>query len=120
MLPAKLDFNIYKSSEQNKPMQWKSGDPLLPVNITGCIIQVQIRPNVDSSVVIDTLTVANGRITIDNAINGEFTLHFPSESTASVEQSTAVYDIEVIYPGGTPKYTIVYGKITYIKDVTKL
>jgi len=120
MLPAKLDFTIYKGSTQSKPMQWKSGDPLLPVDITGCSIQMQIRESVDSTEVLDTLTTANCRITVDSAVNGQFTLHFPATVTSLMTKQYAVYDLEVVYPGSNPQYTILYGKINYVSEVTRL
>lgn len=120
MIPAKLDFTIYKGSTQAKPMQWKTGDPLTAVNLSGCAIQMQIRPKVDSLTVIDTLSTSNGRIVIDNAATGEFTLHFPADTTSGITDLFAVYDLEVVYPGGNPKYTIVEGKITFKQEVTRL
>lgn len=120
MLPAKLDFTIYKGSTQSKPMQWKSGSPLLPVDITGCTIQMQIRETADSTAVLDTLTTGNGRITIDSAATGEFSLHFPADTTSAMSTAFTVYDLEVVYPGNNPKYTILYGKINYVQEVTRL
>lgn len=120
MIPARLDFKIYKGSTLVKPIQWKQGDPLLPVDITGCTIQMQIRPTKNSSTVIDLLTTANSRIVIDNAITGNFSLHFPTSVTTLIADNDAVYDLEILYPGGNPSYTVIEGLIKYINEVTKL
>lgn len=120
MIPAELNFSIYKGSTLVKPMQWKSGDPLAVVDITGCTIRMQIRSVINPNVVIDTLTSSNGRIVVDNAAQGQFSLHFPSTSTSGITAPNAKYDLEIVYPGDEPQYTIVKGMITYIDDVTKL
>lgn len=120
MQPAKLDLEIYKGSTYSKTIQWKTGDPLLPVDITGCSVNMQIKQTTSSTDVIDTLTTANSRITIDNAAQGIITMHFPVISTKDVTINSAVYDLDVSYPGGEPNYTIVYGKVKYINQVTTL
>lgn len=120
MQPAKLDLEIYKGSTYTKTIQWKSGDPLLPVNITGCTVNMQIKQNTTTTDVIDTLTTANGRITIDSATEGIITMHFPSSVSKDVAINSAVYDLDVSYSSGEPNYTIVYGKVKYTNQVTTL
>lgn len=120
MIPARFDFKVYKGSTLVKPIQWKTGDPLLPVDITGCTIQMQIRPTKSSTTIIDTLSTANSRIVIDNASTGSFSLHFPASITTLITEANAVYDLEVVYPGGNPSYTVIEGMITYLSEVTKL
>lgn len=120
MIPAQLDLVIYKGSTQVKPIQWKSGEPLLPVNLSGCSIRMQVRPSADSNTVVDTLTTDNSRIIIDNPSTGEFSLHFPSGITSLVTENYCVYDLEVVYPSNGPVYTILAGKVTYKQDVTRL
>ena len=120
MQPAKLDLEIYRGSTYNKPLQWKIGDPLLPVDITGCQIKMEIKEGKDSTTTLDTLTTANGRITIEDTVNSNFTLHFPSATTKNIATNLAVYDLDIVYPGGEPTYTIVEGLVKYSGEVTKI
>lgn len=88
-----------------------------PVNLAGFTGRMQIRADIDSSVVISELTSANGGILIDNTLK-TITLNITATATALFSFETAVYSLELISSGGQVT-TFCGGIITLVKEVTR-
>lgn len=121
MTPAKLDLTIYRGSTFVKEITWQTGTPAAAVNLTGCKIQMQMRPKIAETNIIDELTTENGRIVITDAAAGKFTISVPaSVSTGYLATYTnGVYDLEVVMPDLTTIYRIIEGKVTIVAEVTR-
>jgi hypothetical protein len=119
MQPAIIDLTIYKGSTYSKSLQWKTGSPATPVNLTGCTARMQIRPDVTSNTVLDTLTTENGKITIVDATQGKLRINLTSTQTAAYNFTQAAYDLEVVYPGGEPVYRLIEGCVSVDPEVTR-
>jgi len=115
MSTGKHNFTIKQGSTFRKPLQWIAGGS--PVDMTGWSARMQIRPEVDSEIVIVELTTENGGITIE-PLEGKITLYISAESTAALSFEEAVYDIELEAPDGFVT-RIVEGKVKLSPEVTR-
>lgn len=70
-----------------------------PRDLTSYTAAMQIRPSLDSSEVIATLTTGTGEILIDEATS-ILTLQLTAAVTADLDFETAVYDVELTAPSG--------------------
>lgn len=119
MQPAIIDLTIYKGSTYSKSLQWKTGTPALPVNITGCTARMQVRPTVEDSSVLDTLTTENGKIVITDATQGKLRINLTAAQTAAYMFTQGAYDLEIVYPGGEPVYRLIEGCFSVDLEVTR-
>ncbi len=119
MKPATLNLTIYQGATFIKPFQWKTGNPLAPVNLTGCTARMHIRrklKDVDPAVI---LTTENNKIVLTDAGNGRFQIILTATETATFDFLAGVYDFELVFPGGEPVYRIFEGSITVVPEVTR-
>lgn len=70
-----------------------------PVDLAGYSGEMQIREAPQSTTVLLLLTVANGRVIIDNAAK-TITLKILAVDTAAITFTTGVYEFEMLSPGG--------------------
>ena len=104
-----LGYTLYTSGgvvEYNKP-----------IDLTGFTARMQVRPKLDSNIIILSLSTENGGITVDN-ITKMITLSIPAEITAQLSFTTAVYSLEMVSNGGqvTP---FIGGTVSLVKEVTR-
>ena len=88
-----------------------------PVDLTGCVARMQIRPTQRS----DTLFLdlhADGYITIDDPLTGSITIDIPSSVTTDLSFSKAVYDIQIDFPDGYVM-RLIEGSIFLSPEVTR-
>ena len=78
---------------------------------------MQIRPTIDSTEIISTLTTENGKITID-VVGKTIILKIPATETEGFSFTKAVYDLELEFPNGD-RYRIAQGQITLNPEVTR-
>jgi hypothetical protein len=108
-----------------------------PQDISGQSARMQIRSSYDAETPEETLTTANGEITITNAANGEMQLELTAARTANIEvdlgtlvsvklsdtqtvkipKTVYVYDLELI--NGTDVKKILYGDVSVYGEVTR-
>ena len=120
MQPANLDLTIYKGSTYSKLIQWKTGDPAVPVDLTGCTARMQIRKRVNDTEVLDTLTTENGKLTIYNASEGRLRIDISASQSSLYSFASGVYDLEIVYPApSTTVYRILQGCVSVIPEVTR-
>jgi len=119
MQPGRLDLTLYQGSTKNIQIQWKGGDPSVPIDITGYKARMQIRKRVSDSVVIDSLTTENSRIAITDAALGKLELRFPAAVTSAIAICTGVYDLELVAPDNVTVYRILEGSVSFSLEVTR-
>jgi hypothetical protein len=118
MQPAHIDMEVYKGSTFIKTIQWKTGDPAVAVNLTGCTARMQIRKSVNDSNILDTLTTENSKIVIHEPLNGKFKIVIPAIVSSAYTFTSAVYDLEIVFVDGTVT-RIIEGCLTAAPEVTR-
>ena len=118
MKPATINIIIYQGSTFTKDFAWKTGEPALPVNLTGYTAKMQIREKVSETAIILELSTDNGRIVITNPLEGHFTLNISASDTAAMNFKNAVYDFEFTSPDGIVR-RIFGGSVSLSLEVTR-
>ena len=89
----------------------------VPVDLTGYTGRMQLRSDIDSSVVIHELTTANSGVVFDATFK-TINLNIPAITTSGFDFTTAVYDLELISSGGQVTQ-FCGGSITLVREVTR-
>lgn len=90
-----------------------------PVDLTGYVMTMQVRPTVSDSLVLVELSTANGKIVITDPTNGEFQLQLTADDTATLCGS-GVYDLKMVGPVADPATSrFIQGKVTISSQVTR-
>lgn len=118
MQPGNLDLTIYKGSTFVKTIQWKTGDPPVAVNLTGCTARMQVRKSPCDSVVLETLTTENSKIVITEPINGKFEIRISADTSSAYDFISGVYDLEIVFTNGTVT-RIIEGNFIAMPEVTR-
>ena len=84
---------ILQGSDKTISLVIKDSDGVV-VNLTGYTAAMQVRRNVKSTDVYDSLTTENGRIVI-TPLEGKVDLVFPNATTSVYDFTRAVYDLEL-------------------------
>jgi hypothetical protein len=87
-----------------------------PIDLSGVTARMQIRPKIDSTEIIDTLTTENGGIVLDNTLK-TITLEIDESDTATYSFKSAVYDLEVIKNNDVIPFLT--GTVLLTKEVTR-
>lgn len=115
--PARLDWIVYQGATFNEQISWKGGDPAEPIDLTGCVVRMQVRPDLASDVVLVECSTANGKIqTVP--LNGEIRITISAAETEGFNWSKGVYDLEVEFPGGEVR-RLVEGTMRVRREVTR-
>lgn len=102
-----------------------NNDDGTPQNLTGYSARMHIRPTYKSSSIEESLSSANGEITIDGT-KGELLLLLPAVRTSSITvdlangkppKSVYVYDLEI--QNGSTVSKILWGDVTVYGEVTR-
>ena len=98
--------NINLRLDQATPFVWahelhagSADGPLL--QLAGYSARMQVRPEIESALVLAELSTANGQIVL-GAANGMLTATFTAAMTAGLDWVEGVYDLELVQPDGTP------------------
>lgn len=96
-----------------------------PFNITGYDLRLQVRDTYSSSSAVINATLANGKLAIIDATNGQFKFVLTPTDTTSIAPSKfidgtyeAVYDSEIVSPTGVV-YKGSKGTFTIKREVTR-
>ena len=119
MQPANIDLTIYKGSTFSKSFQWKTGNPAVPVDLTTCSLKMQVRRNVNDTVVLSEFSSENGMLVITDGLLGKIELNIPADISAAFSFSAGVFDIEVTFIGTGDTYRIIEGCFSAVPEVTK-
>lgn len=108
---------IEQGADFSLPLTWRDGNNTL-VNVTGYSARMQIRESYDSEDYIVSLTSGlNGGITLGGAA-GTILVEIPAATTATIGQSAAVYDLEMVSSAGAVT-RLVQGNVYVSREVTR-
>lgn len=118
MQPANLDLTIYKGSTFVKSIQWKTGDPAVAVDLTGCTARMQVRKSPCDSVILESLTTENSKIVITEPLNGKLEIRISASVSSAYAFVSGVYDLELVFTNGTVT-RIIEGNFIAMPEVTR-
>lgn len=108
---------IEQGADFSLPLTWRDGTNAL-VNISGYSARMQIRENYESDDYIVSLTSGiNGGITLGGAA-GTILVEISAAVTATMSQSAAVYDLEMVSSAGVVT-RLVQGNVYISREVTR-
>ena len=110
------DFNIEQGTDSSVLFVLKSLDGEL-LDLHGFDCRMQVRRTKSGHALFDSLSVKNGRISID-VENATIEVKFPSEVTSKLPATTLVYDIELISGSGYVS-RILSGSVFVTAEVTR-
>jgi hypothetical protein len=119
MQPATINITIYKGSTYSKEIQWLSGEPPVPVDLTGCTARMQLKASAFDSTNLDQLSTENGRIQIYDPTQGKLRIKFPANVSSQYNFNTALYDLEIVFQSEENVYRIAKGTITTDPEITR-
>lgn len=102
-------FNTYTSGgtlEYNEPVD---------LNVYNSA-RMQIRPKIDSDIVLDTLTTENGKIIIDPEYS-TISIEIPASITQNYNFTVGFYSLELV--AGEEVVPFINGTVTLVKEVTR-
>lgn len=119
--PAKAGvILIYQGSTFRKPFTWSLVDnktnTRTPVDLTGCLIRMQLRKERCGDVLVDFKD--EGFISITDPQQGQWEIHVPADISANFTFERGVFDIEVEFPDGEV-VRVVEGAIVIKPEVTR-
>jgi hypothetical protein len=115
-MAAKYKLFIEQGATFRQVLTWKDASGA-PVDVTGCVGRMQVRPSVDSDIVLLELTSVTGGVTFGGA-TGAITLFISAAQTAGIDWLSGVYDLEVEFPDGTVR-RLIYGNVSVSLEVTR-
>lgn len=115
--PFRVPLTVYQGASFAKTLTWKVGKPPQPVDLTGCSARMQVRPQVASPDVLLELTTGNGRILLGGP-SGTVHLQLDPAETAALSFVAAVYDLEIVHPGGQVR-RLASGQVKLNPEVTR-
>lgn len=96
-----------------------------PTNLTGCVVRAQVRTTYSASSTVVNATLANGKLTIVNAVGGLIRWTLAPDDTAGKpifkgddDTVELVYDVEVQDPAGVV-FKPIRGTLTLNREVTR-
>jgi hypothetical protein len=122
MAAAQIDLAIDQGSTWNQEIQWLQPDGITPVDLSGCTARSQWRASIADTTVLEELTTENGKIVIDTTL-GKITFHLSALQTAAITYTSAVYDLEIVWPvnlaGEVVVERIAKGKVKISLEITR-
>lgn len=114
MAAAKYKLKLEQGTTLRKLFTWKAAG--VAMDFTGYTARMQIRPDIDSTEIIASLTTENGGIEL--GADGVFTLFISAADTALFTFDSAVYDLEFVAPNGDV-IRLMQGAVSLSLEVTR-
>lgn len=114
-MAAKHKIKIEQGTTFTYPIIWKPGGVV--ADLTGFSARMEIRRSIDSNVVLARLDTDNGGIIIDGLL-GKITLYLSDAQTSLLKFDSAVYDLELVAPGGEVT-RLIEGSVSLSREVTR-
>jgi hypothetical protein len=111
--PAQYNVQIWRNDTWSQVFQILANN--VAVNLTGCVITIQVRKTASASTIDLTLSTADSSITIGGASNNQITLN----KKVTIAAGSYLYDMNVLFPSGEVK-TYVWGSFFVQEDITKI
>ncbi len=120
MAAAKLKLTIEQGATFRKTLTWKTGTPAAPVDLTGCTARMHIRAVITDTTPLLALTTENNGITL-GGVDGTIVLYIPPSATEDITWTTAVYDLEIVFPAAPEPDVrrLLYGTVVVSPEVTR-
>lgn len=120
MTPQKLNLIIYQGATFRQSFRWttQTGSTTTAVDLTNCIVRMQVRKTIKETVKLVDASTTNGKITLIDADDGQFEIELTDEETALLDFNTGVYDLEIEFPSGDV-VRLLYGNVALSKEVTR-
>lgn len=116
-LPIKRKLTILQGATFRKRWTWKPGG--VPMDFTGCKARLQVRAEIDGTVVLLELTTENGGIVL-GAAPGTIDLYIGAIQTAAITWEGGVFDLEIQYAAGPDEVDrLISGSLTVSREVTR-
>ena len=114
------NFTIEQGATFKRTFRYKDSNGN-PISLSGSLVRMQIRQNVNSDVVIDEFTSNNNSFVLTTPAGGsevnQINLEITATETAAFNFNNAVYDIEI--DSGDEVIRLLQGKIKLSKEVTR-
>lgn len=118
MATGKYNIVILQGATYSRTINWKDVEQD-PIDITDYTARMHIRPELESSDILLQLTTENGRIEITDPENGQFRIQLTAAETDELDFEDAVYDLELVAPGGEPVFRLLRGKARVSLQITR-
>lgn len=116
MSATTFDITIEQGATFTLSLVWKDSAGT-PINLTGWTARMQVRPSYGSDVVLLNLNSTSGGITL-GGLAGTIEVVGSATATAAITGRKAVYDIELVAPGGAVT-RLLQGLATLSPEVTR-
>lgn len=117
MAASKLKLVIKQGATFRKRLTWKTGTPLVPVDLTGMTARMQVREELKSAAVLLEMTTENGGIAL-GGVAGTIDLYLTAVQTAGYTWESGVFDLELV-TSPTEITRLVEGTVTVSPEVTR-
>ena len=112
-----LNLRINAGEDFARLLVWKAGDPLTPVDLSGCEATMQVRRAASAPAALLTLT-SSPAAGLRFAGPGELWIELTAAQTAALTWRTGVYDLEITFPSGNVR-RLLSGVVTVSPEVTR-
>ena len=89
------------------------------VDLTGCKARMQIRPDIDSSTVLEEFTTEDGGIILGGTAGTIRFAILDATETAAIDWDGGVYDLEIIFSDNVTVLRKIYGSVKVSPEVTR-
>lgn len=117
MTAFKYNLDIDQGTTFSEKVVWKTGALKIPVDLTGCTANAQIREKIGSDSILLELSTVNGGIIL-GGITGEIEFYLPPIITNDISWKHGVYDMKIYFPNGKIIKKL-YGSVTITQTVTQ-
>lgn len=117
MATFKVKLDIDQGSDFSKHLTWRAGEPLAPVDLSGCTARMHARADLSSTEILLDLTTENGGIVLGGTA-GTVEIVISAAQTEGITWTEAIYDLEIVFPGGRVK-RLLKGAIEVDPEVTR-
>jgi hypothetical protein len=111
--PANYNIQIWRNDTWSQVFVLTAND--VPIDLTGSLVEIQVRQRPNSETALLTLTEANGAITVGGVDDNQITINYGVD----IDAGSYVYDMTVLFPNGNEK-TYIWGNFIVYEDITKL
>lgn len=118
----KVNIKIEQGATYRETWTWTTGDgsvgnPVTPIDLSGCTARCQFRTEVNALPILLELTTENGRIILGGT-DGTVEITIPADVTEAMTWSEARHDLEIVHPSTTVR-RLMEGSVVVSPNVTQ-
>jgi hypothetical protein len=110
--PANYNIQIWQNNTWSQIFQLLANN--VPIDLTGALVEIQVRTRPSSTTALLTLTIGNG-ITVGGLNLNQITIN----QAVSIAAGSYVYDLTIQFPNDNVK-TYIWGNFIVYQDITQL